>query len=92
MTASVFAPTPDPFELAARMFEPAPVSPYLNDPVGWVRDTLGETLWSKQREIAESVRDHRRTAVKSCHDAGKVSSPPGSRRGSSQFTRPVRHL
>jgi hypothetical protein len=46
-------------------------SPYRNDPVGWVRDKLGEHLWSKQRVIAESVRDHRYTAVASCHDAGK---------------------
>lgn len=36
-----------------------------------MRDRLGEHLWSKQREIAESVRDNRRTAVKSCHDSGK---------------------
>jgi hypothetical protein len=50
---------------------PRPPSPYLADPVGWVRNRLGEHLWSKQRTIAESVRDHRRTAVKSCHDAGK---------------------
>jgi hypothetical protein len=28
-------------------------------------------LWSKQREIARSVVTERRTAVKSCHDAGK---------------------
>ncbi|HEY6116778.1 MAG TPA: hypothetical protein VI172_12545 [Candidatus Dormibacteraeota bacterium] len=71
MTASVFAPSQDPFEVAARMFEPPPVSPYVNDPVGWISERLGEFLWSKQREIAESVRDHRRTAVKSCHNAGK---------------------
>jgi hypothetical protein len=44
---------------------------YVNDPVGWVWDKLGEHLWSKQREIAESVRDNRYTAVQSCHDAGK---------------------
>lgn len=44
---------------------------YRDDPVGWVRDRLGEHLWSRQRQIAESVRDNRRTAVKSCHDAGK---------------------
>jgi hypothetical protein len=71
MTTSVFAPSADPFEAAARMFEPPPVSPYVADPVGWCEQRLGETLWSKQREIAESVRDHRRTAVKSCHNAGK---------------------
>jgi hypothetical protein len=44
---------------------------YLNDPVAWVRDKLGEFLWSKQREIAESVVNHRKTAVRSCHNAGK---------------------
>lgn len=32
---------------------------------------LHEQLYSKQREIAESVRQNRRTAVKSCHGAGK---------------------
>jgi len=32
---------------------------------------LGADLWQKQIEIAESVRDHRRTAVKSCHGSGK---------------------
>lgn len=45
--------------------------PFLMDPVGWVESRLGEQLWSKQREILESVRDHRRTAVHSCHGAGK---------------------
>jgi hypothetical protein len=53
---------------------------YRDDPVGWVRDRLGEHLWSKQRQIAESVRDNRRTSVKSCHDAGKshIASRLGS--------------
>jgi hypothetical protein len=46
-------------------------SRYVRDPAGWVRDRLSEHLWSKQREIAESVRDNRYTAVQSCHDAGK---------------------
>lgn len=41
------------------------------DPVAWVIERLGEHLWSKQIEVAESVRDHRYTAVQSCHDAGK---------------------
>ncbi len=44
---------------------------WVDDPVGWCENRLGEFLWSKQREIAESVRDNRRTAVKSCHNAGK---------------------
>ncbi len=60
-----------PWEAAARMFEPTPVSPYLKDPVKWVEDKLGETLWSKQREVCESVVVNRKTAVRSCHNAGK---------------------
>lgn len=67
-----------------------PRSPYIDDPVAWSSERLGEFWWSKQREIAESVRDNRRTAVHSCHDAGKSyiasrivcwwldSHPPGS--------------
>ncbi|HEY9414749.1 MAG TPA: hypothetical protein VIQ30_08335 [Pseudonocardia sp.] len=47
------------------------INPYLGDPVGWVRDRRGVHLWSKQREIAESLIVNKRTAVKSCHNAGK---------------------
>jgi hypothetical protein len=65
------APTLSPWEAAARQFEPPPPSPYLHDAAGWVRDRLGEHLWSKQRDIAEAVVSNRRTAVKSCHDSGK---------------------
>lgn len=62
---------PDWREHALALRRPKPPSPYLNDPAGWVKDKLGEHLWSKQRDIAQSVVDNRRTAVKSCHDAGK---------------------
>lgn len=58
------------WEVAADLIDP-PVHPYLRDPVGWATDRLGEFLWSKQREIAASTRDHRYTAVQSCHDVGK---------------------
>jgi hypothetical protein len=44
---------------------------YQQDPVGFVQNVLLGFLWSKQREICESVRDNRFTAVKSCHDVGK---------------------
>ncbi|MFI8448237.1 hypothetical protein [Streptomyces erythrochromogenes] len=44
---------------------------YQHDPVGWVRERLDQTVWSKQREILEAVRDHRRTAVRSGHGVGK---------------------
>lgn len=59
------------WDAALRHFVPPPPSPYRANPVGWVADRLGEHLWSKQREIAESLVTNRRTAVKSCHDVGK---------------------
>lgn len=46
-------------------------SRYVHDPVGWVRDEAHETLWSAQARVLESVRDHRLTAVRSCHGIGK---------------------
>lgn len=40
-------------------------------PEAWVAERLDEVIWSKQIEIAQSVRNHRLTAVQSCHGAGK---------------------
>lgn len=56
--------------MAADSLDP-PEDPYRNNPVGWVHTKLGERLWSKQREIAEAVRDHRHVAVKASHGVGK---------------------
>lgn len=36
-----------------------------------MEERLGEYAWSKQRQILESVRDNRRTAVHSAHEVGK---------------------
>lgn len=44
---------------------------YADDPCAWGRDRLGMFFWSVQRQIMESVRDHRQTAVYSCHRIGK---------------------
>jgi hypothetical protein len=44
---------------------------YLRDPIGWVRRRLRQIVWSKQQEILEAVRDHRRVAVRSGHGVGK---------------------
>lgn len=44
---------------------------YVDDPIGFVRDVLHESPWSKQREVAESVRDNRHTGVRSSHATGK---------------------
>lgn len=43
---------------------------YTQNPVLWVRKN-GEEVWSKQREIMESVLHNRYTAVHSAHDLGK---------------------
>ncbi len=41
------------------------------DPAYFVSNHLGDTLWSKQREIAMSVRNNPITTVRSCHGIGK---------------------
>ena len=41
------------------------------DPLLWIEKKLGARLWSKQREIVESVRDNRLTAVQSANGCGK---------------------
>lgn len=40
------------------------------DPVTWA-ESRGVELWSKQREVMASVRDHRRTAVRAGHGVSK---------------------
>jgi len=42
-----------------------------SDPIGFVEEGLGETLWSKQREILESLMINKRTVVPACHAPGK---------------------
>lgn len=44
---------------------------WMNDPVRWVHERLKQTVWSKQAEIMEAVRDNRRVAVRSGHGVGK---------------------
>lgn len=41
------------------------------NPVGFIEEGLGETLWSKQREIAEALVTHQRVAVPAGHGGGK---------------------
>ena len=41
------------------------------NPVGFIEDGLGETLWSKQKEILQSLVDNKRTVVPACHAPGK---------------------
>lgn len=58
----------DPLEYAAGLLE-SQISPM--DPVAWCKKKAGVELWSKQREIAQSILDHKLTAVKSGHGVGK---------------------
>lgn len=63
-----------PSELAlvnSYMEAQGPFVKYRMDPVGFVTEALHEQVWSKQIDILESLRDHRRTAVPACHAPGK---------------------
>lgn len=71
--ALVMALPPGQFHVlrAETMEAQAGVGPWAFDPGGYIRERLNENLWSKQREICESVRDHERTAVPAGFGAGK---------------------
>lgn len=58
--------------LAKQVEQFAPMVEYADDPVGFCRDILGVGLWSKQAEIAESVRTNPRTTVSACYGSGKT--------------------
>lgn len=45
-----------------------------DDPARFASDVLGNPLWSKQVEIAEAIRTHKRVAVRSGHKIGKSNS------------------
>lgn len=63
--------TRNPREELAAVIRESQRRKYLKDGPLWIREVLKEFLWSKQIEIMHSVRDHRKTAVPSCHAAGK---------------------
>jgi phage terminase large subunit len=42
-----------------------------SDPLYVIEDLFGSTLWEDQKRIIESVRDHPKTAWRSCHGIGK---------------------
>lgn len=45
---------------------------FVADPNGWVEDKLAGRLWSKQREIALGLVEHKRVTVRSGHSTGKT--------------------
>jgi len=53
-------------------FSGNPWARFVSDPVGFVEQGLGESLWSRQREILEAVRDNKRVVVPACHAPGKT--------------------
>lgn len=57
-------------DAAMRFLYPQP-APYLSNPDIWINEVLGEHVWSKQKEICESVVNNKYTAVKACHGPGK---------------------
>lgn len=44
---------------------------YTDDPVGFVEDILGETIWSKQREVLAALVTHKQVAVPAGFGLGK---------------------
>lgn len=43
-----------------------------NEPNLFFENILGVELWEKEREIVESIRDNRRTTIRSCNSSGKT--------------------
>lgn len=47
---------------------------WAEDAVLWCEEKLGEYVWSKQKEILNALKTHRKVAVRSCHGVGKSFS------------------
>lgn len=45
---------------------------FFNDPEGWLNYMVGASLWSKQREVAQSLVVNKNIAVKAAHGVGKL--------------------
>lgn len=50
----------------------SPYGLWADDPVGFIEDVLGETLWSLPRQIVGSIPSARRVAVPSCFASSKT--------------------
>jgi phage terminase large subunit len=44
----------------------------MSDPALFATHVLGVSLWKREAEILQSIKTHRRTAVKACHGVGKT--------------------
>lgn len=54
-----------------------PSKKYRDDPVAFFREILGVEPWSRQIEILEAIRDHKRVAVKAGHKISKSHALAG---------------
>lgn len=52
----------------------SPYGLWQDDPVGFVEDVLGDSLWSGQIRLVEAVRDHQKVAAPATHSPGKSFS------------------
>lgn len=65
------------------LLEIAPTQPvwpsptYRRDPIAFFREVLGVEPWSKQIQVIEAVRDHKRVAVRSGHKVSKSHTAAG---------------
>jgi phage terminase large subunit len=50
------------------------VKKLIADPVLFATNVLGSKLWEREIEILKSIQNNRRTAIRSCHGAGKTYS------------------
>jgi hypothetical protein len=66
--------------------------PYRNDPVRFVTDGLGESVWSKQVEILNSVRDNKRTPFQRATPPGSRTLRRGLSHGGCPYTPPTKYV
>lgn len=57
---------------AAEIHLGTPFGLWERDPVGFVEDVLGESTWSKQRDVLSALVDNKRVAVPSAFGTGKT--------------------
>lgn len=44
---------------------------YPHNPCGYIKEVLEAPIWQKQEEIVNTIWEHQRLAIRSCHGAGK---------------------
>lgn len=60
--------------LVTAMETGSPFGLWVDDPGGFVQQVLGESLWSKSRELLAAIPRHERVAVPSCFSSSKTWS------------------